>query len=346
MIELKDDQLVFSFPDVHEQAKLWINFQRTLRIPDDGKTHRLPPGLGEFPLRHIDDYSHSVPRDWLKRGGVMLPMYQSEALWIYFHPEPVEDRWTEYPFAIKIATGKINAVSGKPWADGLNRKPQDYAVAPGQPWLDGYCVKKGVIRQFVAMPLGGGYTAEEQLTSQAEHGGVQIMVFPMKREVFERRFPVRTDDEMNFTRSRFYSTQCGPAPAKSVSMGLAPGGQMKQEIYADPFSLDDWDLSQRGRCFVQIANSLVWHAITGTNPPLPPPTAAQYTKAGLPWFDYYADNLAAVDGSPELNALKSVVEIGAAKGDVPLPENDSVDPKHVIQLRAKLKPGQVREEAF
>jgi hypothetical protein len=47
-----------------------------------------------------------------------------------------------------------------------------------------------------------------------------------------------------------------------------------------------------------------------------------------------------------LNALKSVVEIGAAKGDVPLPENDSVDPKHVIQLRAKLKPGQVREGAF
>jgi hypothetical protein len=30
-------------------------------------------------------------------------------------------------------------------------------VLPEQPWLDGYCVEKGYIRQFVAMPLGEGY---------------------------------------------------------------------------------------------------------------------------------------------------------------------------------------------
>ena len=50
-------------------------------------------------------------------------------------------------------------------------------------------MEKGVIRQFVAMPLGAGYTAEEQITGKAEHGGLQIVVYPMKREVFERRFP-------------------------------------------------------------------------------------------------------------------------------------------------------------
>lgn len=31
-----------------------------------------------------------------------------------------------------------------------------YLVAPDQPWLDGFCVQKGLIRQFVAMPLGQG----------------------------------------------------------------------------------------------------------------------------------------------------------------------------------------------
>lgn len=46
MIELRDDALVFSFPEVHPQARLSISFQRTLRIPDDGKDHPLPPGLG------------------------------------------------------------------------------------------------------------------------------------------------------------------------------------------------------------------------------------------------------------------------------------------------------------
>jgi hypothetical protein len=64
----------------------------------------------------------------------------------------------------KVATGKINAVTGEGWTAGLNRNPQDYLIVPEQPWLDGYCVEKGVVRQFVAMPLGRGYTTEEQLT--------------------------------------------------------------------------------------------------------------------------------------------------------------------------------------
>ena len=37
MIELKNDSLVFSFPEVHPDARLTIYFQRTLRIPDDGQ---------------------------------------------------------------------------------------------------------------------------------------------------------------------------------------------------------------------------------------------------------------------------------------------------------------------
>ena len=46
MIELKHNQLKFSFPEVHPKAKLTIEFQRTLRIPDDDNTYPLPPGLG------------------------------------------------------------------------------------------------------------------------------------------------------------------------------------------------------------------------------------------------------------------------------------------------------------
>ena len=123
----------------------------------------------------------------------MMPMYQSEAMWLLFSGTLDPERSVQYPFAIKVATGKIDAVTGKDWSNGLHRGPQDYMVAPGQPWLDGYCVEKGVIRQFVAMPLGQGYTAEEQITGKAEHGGLQIIVYPMKREVFERRFPKMSD---------------------------------------------------------------------------------------------------------------------------------------------------------
>ena len=91
MIELKCDCLGF-VPDVHPDAVLDIGFQRTFRIPDDGKTYPLPPGFGDFPLRHVDDHADRVPPAWLARGGVMLPMYQSEAMWLLFDPEYIHGR--------------------------------------------------------------------------------------------------------------------------------------------------------------------------------------------------------------------------------------------------------------
>jgi hypothetical protein len=74
MIELKKESLVFSFPDVHKDAVLRIEFQRTLRIPDDSKDYPLPPGLGGFPLRHVDDFAEKIPESWLEHGGVVFSM--------------------------------------------------------------------------------------------------------------------------------------------------------------------------------------------------------------------------------------------------------------------------------
>jgi hypothetical protein len=62
-------------------------------------------------------------------------------------------------------------------------------VAPGQPWLDGYVVADGTIRQFVAAPLGLGVTAEGQITGKEEFGGLQLEVLPMLLERFEKKFP-------------------------------------------------------------------------------------------------------------------------------------------------------------
>ena len=100
--------------------------------------HRVPAGLGAFPLRSVDDFPATAPASWLQRGGVVMPMDQSEALWARFS--------ARYPFAVKIAAGKINAVSGEMWTAEQQSEPQDYAVVPGQPWLDGFSVGQGLIR--------------------------------------------------------------------------------------------------------------------------------------------------------------------------------------------------------
>ncbi len=253
----------------------------------------------------------------MKHGGVFLPMYQTEAMWLNFSGD--------YPCAVKIAAGKINAATGEDWRDDLSKTPQDYVVVPGQPWLDGFCVAKGQIRQFVAMPLGEGYTAEEQLTGKAEHGGVQIVVYPMKAKAYEK-----------FQAERPSFMLAGEAACTStfddLSMGLAPGGLMRQEIYEDDYGFEVWDTGVRSRCFVHITNSLGYLAITGNRPPQEPPTARRYSSASLPWFDYYDHEKNALKGAERLAKLDSVAAKKIKKGEGPLKDNDPATPETVVKL--------------
>jgi len=341
-VELKGSTLWFELPEVHAEAKIGIDLQRTLRIPDDNKRYSLPPGLGKFPMCQVDDYKDNVPASWVERGGVMIPMFQSEAMWIHFQPHHANNRDSAYPFAIKIAAGKVSAVTGEPWRGGLNEK--DYVVTPTQPWLDGYVVEKGLIRQFVATPLGAGFTPEAQFTGQEVHGGIQIEVFPMRKEDFERRFPVREFRHDMLLCDR--ALECAPAAAcysASAEMGLSAGGMMKQEIYEDPFGIGEWDLGHSARCFIHIANTMVWRAITGKEPPTIPATAKEYTRAGLPWFDYYGDG-PALNATDKLKGVKSVVEMSKEKGMPMLPENESVTGEKVLVIHGK--PNEVRQGSW
>ena len=322
-MELRNDQIIFRFPEVHEDAELAIGFQRTLRIPDDNREHYLPPGLGRFPLSRVDDYPDNLPEKGAEHGGVFTPMYQAEALWINFRGD--------YPMAVKIAAGKVNAVTGEAWQEELSGEPQDYLVVPGQPWLDGFCVQKGLIRQFVAMPLGEGYTAEEQLTGEAEHGGLQIAAYPMKRSIYEK-LPL----ERNLGREDYYVLREEP------QMGLAPGGLMRQEIYEDEHGIDAWDTSSGSRCFVHIVNSVQLLHLTGCQPPSKPPTAQDYTNAKLPWYDYYGGDLKALQGAKKLAELDSVASVKLKKGEGFLPDNDPVTPAMVKKLNRTM----VRESVF
>jgi len=360
MLELKQNALVFTFPEVHPDARLVVEFMRTLRIPDDDKTYPLPPGLGRFEMRHVDDLADRVPALWTRHGGVALPMYPAEAMWLNFRSNFLAHHRSSYPFALKIAAGKRSAVTGDPWHEGLQRpggllrRPkQDYVVVPVQPWLDGFVVSKGLIRQFVAMELGRGYSVEEQLTGEAEHGGLQIEVVPMKREAFERHHPWR---ELPKPRAKGMRGTGGapPMPAAPAAqamrssaapdMGLAAGGRMKQTIHTDPYALDDWQIDTRSRCFVHLANALVWQAITGSPPPQPPPTAADYTRAGLPWFDHYSP-VPAVDADAKLASIRSVLDIATDRGEVALPENESTTPQRIVPTTPP-SPDAVRDGEF
>jgi hypothetical protein len=308
--------LVFHFEDVHEDAILAVAFHRTLRLPDDGRAHPLPPSLGHFDLRDVHDLPPDrLPNGWKTRGGVCLPMWQTEAMWLSFSSP------NGYPFALKVAAGRINAVNGEPWSEALvhGGAAANYVEVPGQPWLDGFHAAKGEIRQFVAMPLGKGYTAEAQLTGEEVHGGVQLMARPLKAALWEQ---IQRRQRKVAPLSHAFADFCMPTAAPAQAMGLGAGGRMQQDIYPPEHRAADFE-TPGSRCFIAIANAEGWQELTGRTPQPMPPAYVDYVKSGGALYDYDAGP--GMDAAPILKGLKSVKAIAEAKGE-PAPQDASPQP--------------------
>ncbi|KAI4960067.1 hypothetical protein J4E86_001686 [Alternaria arbusti] len=156
-----------------------ISFERTPRVPDDNKLHQLPGSLGSHDLFSVEAYADRLPASIGQAGGVFFPMWQREAMWLNFQSE-LHKRDDEC--AVRVFAGQVNAISGLNMNEASkgqhNEQLQDYIVIPNQPWLDGICVAPGIVRQFVAMPLGSGYTVEGQKTAEERYGGLQLEVTP------------------------------------------------------------------------------------------------------------------------------------------------------------------------
>jgi hypothetical protein len=217
-------------------------------------------------------------------------MYQREALWLGFSATA----WK--PNAVMIAVGSVNAISAETEFEYLHGDPQNYVVCPQQPWLDGINSGQSTIRQFVAMPLGFGYTVEGIITGEEKYGAIQIKVFEPKPGLFPDEPPVIKGN--------------GPVRsaglASSATMGLGAGGQMKQKIYPDPYTLDTWDIDNFGEITIHIVNSNYFQTISGEQCPPTPVDTAAYTKSGLPWFDLYDESAGDLVPPEELANLKSI----------------------------------------
>ncbi len=265
----------------------------------------LPPGLGVFPLQRAGDYPDTVPAEWRGADSLFLPMYQREALWIAFESESAQPR------VVQVGTGGINAITGAPWSERLSGDPQNYVVCPPQLWLDGFNHGDGTIRQFVAMPLGLGYTVEGQISGSESVGGIQVRVhLPKPRAIPER--PRLVHEGL---------AQEGVAG----SMGLAAGGMIRQKIYDDPYRLPAWKPDPFAEFTLHITNSEQFLGITGSQPPSSPISARSYAESGLPWFELYDETAAHVGGSKRLGGAKGIRErdhdlgIAAESADFPVP---------------------------
>lgn len=277
-----------------------VSFQRTLRIPDDGNMYPLPPGLGPLPIQDVTKYAGRVPASWLGRDvHLFIPMYQREALWLGFG-----GAWWK-PNAVKIEVGTVNAVLGEVGNAALRASPQNYLVCPNQPWLDGFKTGEAVIRQFVAMPLGSGYSVEGHVTGREQYGGIQMTVYEPKPGLFPDHPPPEREPQ---ARKAFV------APTNMPSMGLGAGGRMRQKVYPDPYGIDTWDQEDSGSVSIHILNSEQYRQVTGHEPHPTPVDTTTYIQHGLPWFDLYDESEGDVPASEQLAGIKTIREVDEEKG--------------------------------
>jgi hypothetical protein len=285
--------------------RLAVSFQRTLRIPDDGRAYPLPPGLGRFPIRCAADYVDQVPVAWGQDW--FIPVYRREALWIGFEGAS----WK--PNAVKVGVGGVDAVAGDQWGEELRDSPQNYLVVPDQPWLDGINSGDGAVRQFVAMPMGEGYSIEAQLTGEERVGGIQIVAFEPK----PGRFPDEPRPGGESERD-FMTTMAMPQ-----RLGIAAGGTMRQMIYRDKYGLDVWDPDRRMSMVVRLVSTEEFSRITGETPPPTPVDAAAYTAAGFPWFELYDEEESDVAAPGTLTRIKSIRELERRGADTGIEIGDA-----------------------
>jgi len=266
VIDLTHDQLTFSFEEEYPDARLTVEFQRTIRIPGGGTDMPRLPSLGRYPLYSVSEYADRVPPHWREMGGAMLPMYQSEAMWLSFRPAYSVAHGVFYPFAIQVEIGGVDAITGERASSGLHESPQDHLVITDQAWLGGYRSSSGEILQFSPMPLGSGYTPVTADSTAALAGQLRLRVFPMGGRWFQERFP----------------TEGGKAPLEgsTVNAPRLPLGRrdfpmgndalIRQRLEEGLFPISDWSIETESSYCLHLANSLHWCAITGA----PPPTTA------------------------------------------------------------------------
>ncbi len=284
-----------------------VAFQRTLRVPEDGRVYPLPPGLGRLPIHPVEALAGPAGAALREVGGFFIPLYQREAVWLGFGG----GHWK--PNAVQVGAGEVNAVSGGAFDDPLSDAPQNYLVCPQQPWLDGINAGAGQIRQFVALPLADPRTVEAQLRGQVTPAGLRLRVF----EPQPGRFPGGPPPERH-----------GPQRAAGA-LGLGAGGRIEQRLYQDAFGLGSWDLRSARTVSIHLIDSRSFRALTGQPPPDSPLDAAAYARHGLPWFSIYDEDLPGLPAAPALAGVTPVGGEGEEEASV------EVDPATIQPIRPR-----------
>jgi hypothetical protein len=104
----------------------------------------------------------------------------------------------------------------------------------GDLWLDGIIGGKGVVGQFVAMPLETGYTVEATSRGGRMREACKALSTTRNRGGSPKRNLPGHSEKMSTSVAAHRQIFAGP-------MSQAAGGKMNQKIYPDSYGIDSWD---------------------------------------------------------------------------------------------------------
>ena len=255
---------------------LRLGIQRTLRVPETGGPYPLPPGLGRTRVLSADALGGDARLD----ADAVVPLHPHEAIWLQFRGAPGDPR------AVKLAVGRIDALTGQPWTLQLESDPQNYIVCPYQPWLDGFHTESGVVRQFVAVPLRTGESVEHQLTG-VDTGGITVACY-------------RPDQPLE-PMPRAPAGQGGQR-----QLGVGAGGRIHQRVYPDPYGRDRWQPSPVSVKKIVLMDARDFSRRFNLVVPPSPIDAGTYTRFGLPWFEVYDEPRGDIPAPAAFTHLKPI----------------------------------------
>ncbi len=308
---------MFRFPHLADNAVVGVLFWPLLRSPDVGAPRQnllpwapgpTPPGVGPMAIVPVDRHADMLPATVLRRSGVILPMWQSEALSIRFacHADTM-------PFAVTIEAGGINLVSGKPARAGLHRDPQDYCAFPNMRGIDWVRTGPDTIRQLVASPIGEDLSAEDQLDRSAASGGVLISVTPLTREAFAAWAKNPPEEPFADELANLGSK------ARSFSAGW---------IEADGRPLGDYDTARTLSVGVTILDAVSWFHAAKRLPKRWPPLMTRYEHR-QPWIDLYQTDLQHLADNYREEFLSEIVDLMALETGLVDDTIDDVAPSNL-----------------
>jgi hypothetical protein len=258
---------------------LRVGLQRTLRVPTRGGPYPLPPALGRLDVWPATALKEAEPA----QADFVVPLHVHEALWLQFRGRGQEQH------AVRVAAGRVDAVTGEPWDLALQAAPQNYIVCPYQPWLDGFKTGGGLVRQFVAVRRGRGESVEHQLTA-VDTGGITVACYR----------PAAALPPLPAAR-----------PSRGRDLALGAGGPIQQRLYPDPYGADVWQPDPMTVATIRLIDAVEFAARFGIVVPPSPIDAATYTRFGLPWFELDDASRGDIAATPAMASLESTPRGGS-----------------------------------